>query len=53
MKIIGVFFGLAAVIGGLVLLFSPINGDDQVIGGALLAAGLTFFWWRTGFRGLK
>ncbi|MGD0469388.1 MAG: hypothetical protein ABSA54_13505 [Terriglobales bacterium] len=56
MKILGViavFFGLSAVIGGLTLLVVPSAGDDRLIGGALLAGGLTYFWYRTGFRGLK
>jgi hypothetical protein len=50
---IAVFLALAAVIAGLTLLFSPNGGDDRLVGGVLLAGGLTYFWKRTGFRGLK
>ena len=56
MKILGVlavFLGLAALIAGLTLLLSPHGSDDQLIGGALLAGALTYFWKRSGFRGLR
>ena len=53
LAVIGVFIGLAAVIAGLTLLLSPRGSDDRFIGGALLAGGLTYFWQRSGFRGLK
>jgi hypothetical protein len=51
--LIALFLGLAAVISGLTLLISPHGADDQLIGTALLAGGLTYFWKRTGYRGLK
>jgi hypothetical protein len=51
--VITVFLGLAAVITGLTLLLSPHGSDDQLIAIVLLAGGLTYFWKRSGFRGLK
>jgi hypothetical protein len=51
--VIAVFLGLAAVIAGLTLLVSPHGSDDQLIGTVLLAGGLTYFWKRSGFHGLK
>jgi hypothetical protein len=53
LNVIAVFMGLAAVIGGLTMLLSSSNSLDHIYGGALLAGGLTYFWQRTGFRGLK
>jgi hypothetical protein len=53
MRILFVFLGLIAVIAGLVFLLFPDGSDDRLIGGVLLAGGLTYFWYRTGFRGLK
>jgi len=53
MKTVAIFLALAAVIAGLVFLFAPSGSDDRLIGGVLLAGGLTYFWWRSGFRGLK
>jgi hypothetical protein len=53
LEVIAVFVGLSAIIGGLTLLVVPSGADDRLIGGALLAGGLTYFWWRSGFRGLK
>jgi hypothetical protein len=53
LKVIAVFIGLAAVIGGLTMLLSSDNSLDHIYGGALLAGGLTYFWQRTGLRGLK
>lgn len=50
--VIAVFMGLAAVIAGLTFLFSG-DGEDRLFGGVLLAGGLTYFWKRSGFRGLK
>jgi hypothetical protein len=53
LAMIAVFLGLVAVIAGLTLLIVPSGADDRLIGGALLAGGLTYLWYRTGFRGLK
>lgn len=53
LRVLFVFLGVAAVIGGLTMLFAPGGGDDRLIGGFVLALGLTYFWYRTGFRGLK
>jgi hypothetical protein len=53
LKVIAVFIGLAAVIGGLTMLLSSDNSLDHIYGVALLAGGLTYFWQRTGLRGLK
>jgi len=52
LTVIAVFVGLSATIGGLTMLIVPSGGDDRLIGGALLAGGLTYFWYCTGFRGL-
>jgi len=49
-----VFLSLIAVLLGLKLLLSPHQPtDDELIGIVLLAVGLTYFWSRTGFRGLN
>jgi hypothetical protein len=53
LKTVAVFMALTVTITGLKLLFSPHGSDDQIIGVVLLAAGLTWLWERTGFRGLK
>jgi hypothetical protein len=53
LSVIAVFLGIAAIIAGLTMLFAPTGGDDRLIGGFLLAVSLTYFWYRTGFRGLK
>ena len=53
LAVIAVFIGLSAVIGGMTLLIVPSGADDHLIGGALLTGGLTYSWYRTGFRGLK
>jgi hypothetical protein len=59
-RAVGVFLAIAAVIGGAIVLLSlPYNGFfsdhvvEAVIGVVLLAVGLTYFWKRSGFRGLK
>jgi hypothetical protein len=53
LKTVAIFMALTVTITGLKLLFSPHGSDDQIIGIVLLAAGLTWLWERTGFRGLK
>jgi hypothetical protein len=53
LKILLVFLSLIAVIAGLTLLIVPNASDDRPIGGILLAGGLTYLWYRTGFRGLS
>ena len=51
--VITVFLALVAIITGLTMLLFPHGSDDQLIGTVLLAGGLTYFWKRSGFRGLK
>lgn len=45
-------FALMAVIGGLHMLFT-VHPDGWMFGIPMLAGGLTYLWYRTGFRGLK
>lgn len=52
MKTPFVFLALIAAIGGLYMLISN-ETDGWVFGIPLLAAGLTYFWHQSGFRGLK
>lgn len=60
MKVLPVFMAIVAVIAGTIILLSlPYNGffwDHAVeafAGVLLLAAGLTYFWKRSSFRGLR
>ena len=60
MNTLHVFLGVAAVIAGAILLLSvPYNrffwdhAADAFIGVVLLAGGLTYFWKRRDFRGLR
>jgi multisubunit Na+/H+ antiporter MnhC subunit len=52
MKILFVFLALMAMIGGLYMLISN-ETDSWMFGIPLLAAGLTYFWYQSGFRGLN
>jgi hypothetical protein len=52
MKAIHLCFALMAVIGGLHMLFA-VHPQGWMFGIPMLAAGLTYLWYRTGFRGLK
>jgi arginine exporter protein ArgO len=51
MKIAGIFLALVALIGGLDMLFT--ERDGWIFGIPLIAGSLTYFWWRSGFHGLK
>ena len=60
MNTLHVFLGVAAVIAGAILLLSvPYNrffwdhAAEAFIGVLLVAGGLTYFWKRRDFRGLK
>ena len=60
MNTLHVFLGVAAVIAGAILLLSvPYNrffwdhAAEAFIGIVLVAGGLTYFWKRRDFRGLK
>ena len=60
MNTLHVFLGVAAVIAGAILLLSvPYNrffwdhAAEAFIGVVLVAGGLTYFWKRRDFRGLK
>jgi hypothetical protein len=52
MKAIHVRFALMAVIGGMHMLFT-VHHYGWMFGIPTLAGGLTYLWYRTGFRGLK
>jgi hypothetical protein len=52
MRTLSVFLALIAVIGGVDMLISD-GSDGWMFGIPLLAAGLTYFWYQSGFRGLK